>query len=153
MNLNVGTCKPFYYICHMPRKRNNKYNDAYQLYLDGLSLGQVAKLIGVTRQCVYKAFKNRNFILRSPNFQPHQYFDGHKFSLRNHGYYEKTTGKRELMHRYVWEKYNGLILENHDIHHKNHDRGDNRIENLEMICHREHAKKYSTGNKQYKKKE
>jgi len=153
MNLNVGTCKPFYYICHMPRKRNNKYNDAYQLYLDGLSLGQVAKLIGVTRQCVYKAFKNRNFILRSPNFQPHQYFDGHKFSLRNHGYYEKTTGKRELMHRYVWEKYNGLILENHDIHHKNHDRGDNRIENLEMICHKEHAKKYSTGNNQYKKKE
>lgn len=136
----------------MPRKRDSKYDDAYQLYLDGMSLEQVADSIGVTRQCVYKAFKKRNFILRSPNFQPHQYFDGHKFTLRNHGYYEKTTGNRELMHRYVWEKYNGPILEKHDIHHKNHDRSDNRIENLEMLCHKEHARKYATGNNQYTKK-
>ena len=136
----------------MSRKRDSKYDDAYQLYLDGMSLEQVANSICVTRQCVYKAFKKRNFILRSPNFQPHQYFDGHKFTLRNHGYYEKTTGKRELMHRYVWEKHNGPILEKHDIHHKNHDRSDNRIENLEMLCHKEHAKKYATGNNQYIKK-
>lgn len=34
----------------------------------------------------------------------------------------------------------------------NHGRSDNRIENLELIYHREHARKYATGNNQHTKK-
>jgi predicted DNA-binding protein YlxM (UPF0122 family) len=131
--------------------KNQKYENAYELYLDGFSLQQVADKIGVTRQCLFKAFKRRGYILRSPNFQPYQFYDGHKFTLRNHGYYEKTTGNRELMHRYVWEKSNGKIPKGYDIHHRNRDKSDNRLENLELIEHREHAQKYSTGNNQYKR--
>jgi len=135
----------------MANKRNPVYDKAYQLYLDGLSLEQVANDIGVTRQCVYKAFKKRNFILRGINFRPHQYYDDKKFTLRNHGYYSLTVDDRVLMHRYVWEKERGVIPVGWDIHHINENRADNRIENLECLPKSEHTRKYSPHNNQYTK--
>jgi len=135
----------------MGQKRNPVYDNAYQLYLDGLSLEQVAKEIGVTRQCIYKAFKRRGFLLRGPNFKPFQYYDGKKFTLRNHGYYSLTTNKRTLMHRYVWEKEKGKIPKGWDIHHINENKADNRIENLECLSKAEHTRKYSPHNNQHTK--
>lgn len=135
----------------MGRKKIEKYDDAYKLYLDGLSLDQVAKNIGVSRQCVFKAFKKRGFILRGVNYQPHQYFNGLKFTLRNNGYFGLTTNDRILMHRYVWEFYNGKIPNGYDIHHLNNKKYDNRIENLECLSKSEHTRKYSPHNNQYTK--
>ncbi len=130
---------------------NPIYNEAYEHYLSGLSLEQVAKILKVSRQCVYKAFKKRNFLLRGHNFQPHQFYDGKKFTLRCHGYYELTTGKRTLMHRYVWEKEKGKIPNGWDIHHINNDKSDNDIQNLECLSKSEHTRKYSPHNNQYTK--
>lgn len=135
----------------MGRKRLILYDDAYDQYLTGLSLEQVAKNIGVTRQCVYKAFKKRGFILRGKNFQPYQIFNDLKFTLRNNGYYGLTTNDRILMHRYVWEFHYGKIPKDHDIHHLNNKKYDNRIENLECLTKSEHTRKYSPHNNQYTK--
>ena len=135
----------------MGQKRNPKYDDAYQLYLDGLSLQQVAKELSVSRQCIYKAFKKRGFVLRGVNFQPYQTYDGKKFTLRNHGYYSLSSSDRCLMHRYVWEKEKGKIPKGWDIHHLNEKKGDNRIENLECLPKAEHTRKYSPHNNQYTK--
>ncbi len=44
-------------------------------------------------------------------------------------------------HRYVMEQHLGRsLLPTEDIHHLNHVRTDNRLENLEVLTHSEHSK-------------
>lgn len=136
----------------MGRKRDDKYNDAYQLYLDGLSLTQVADQIKVTRQCVFKAFKKRKYQLRGKNFRPNIIYDNRKFSLRNNGYYSSTIDERGYLHRYMWEKEKGKIPEGFDIHHLDEDKSNNVIENFECISKSNHTKLHGFKNNQHTKK-
>jgi predicted DNA-binding protein YlxM (UPF0122 family) len=135
----------------MGRKKDEKYDHAYGLYLSGLSLDQVGKELGVTRQCVFKAFKKRNLQLRGINFQPFQMYDDKKFSLRNNGYYSLTTDDRCLMHRYVYQKEKGEIPDGCDIHHLDENKANNNIDNLECLPKSEHTRKYSPHNNQHTK--
>jgi hypothetical protein len=139
------------YISLYMRKRDSKYDLAYQLYLDGLSLEQVSKEINVSRQSVFSAFKKRGFTLRGVNFRPHQIYDGKKFTLRNTGYYSLTTDDRCLMHRYVWIKEKGQIPKGWDIHHKDEVKSNNVVGNLECLPKSENTRKYSPHNNQYTK--
>ncbi len=143
-----GICQ--LYLC-MGRKKLEKYEEAYEMYLEGLSLAQVGLKMGISRQSVYTAFDRRGYILRGPNFQPIQYHNGEKYTLRPTGYYERTIFPRIAMHRAVWESVNGTIPENYDIHHINEDKADNRIENLECLPKALHTKLYSPHNNQYGK--
>ena len=135
----------------MGRKQNPIYDQAYEKYLMGKSLEQIANKIGVSRQCVFKAFKKRGFELRGPNFQPEQFYDGKKFTLRATGYFALTTNDRCLMHRYVWEKEKGPIPDDWDIHHKDEVKSNNAIDNLECLSKAEHTRLYSPHNNQYTK--
>ncbi|MGZ6360320.1 MAG: HNH endonuclease signature motif containing protein [Ktedonobacterales bacterium] len=56
----------------------------------------------------------------------------------DNGYY--TT--RLLLHRYVWEQAHGPIPSGYHIHHKNGDKHDNRLENLELLTHGEHSARH-----------
>lgn len=47
------------------------------------------------------------------------------------------THKR--IHRCVWEAFNGLIPDRLEVNHMNLNREDNRIENLELLTHRENV--------------
>jgi hypothetical protein len=124
----------------MGQPRNKKYDDAFSLYEEGLSLSQVANELSVTRQSVYEAFRKRGFTLRKPNYQPVQWFDGKKFTLRNHGYFELTVEPRTLMHRYIWEKERWPIPIGWDVHHIDENKWNNRIENFECLPKSEHTR-------------
>jgi hypothetical protein len=72
--------------------------------------------------------------------QKYQYFNGIKFTRDNKtGYYLNST-IRKRMHRYVWEFYNGEIPKGFHIHHKDKDKANNDIINLEPIPFSAHAK-------------
>mgnify|MGYP006422404251 CR=1 FL=1 len=67
-----------------------------------------------------------------------QVFEGLKYYLC--GNYYQRDGVR--LHRKVWERNKGSIPYGFHIHHKNGDRGDNRIENLEIKEASNHIKEH-----------
>ena len=68
------------------------------------------------------------------------YFDGYKFTRDNKtGYYLNST-IRQRLHRYVWEFYNGPIPKGYHIHHKDFNKANNDISNLQLLSLEEHEK-------------
>ena len=49
------------------------------------------------------------------------------------------VASKRRVHRLVWEAFNGLIFGRLEINHKNLVREDNRLENLEILSHRENV--------------
>jgi len=127
------------------------WEQRYKEYNKGFSLAEIGRMFGVTRQSIYDGFHRRKLKLREKKRLPYQFFNGEKFTLRNTGYYGRTKGNRTLMHIVVWKYHNGNIPKEHDLHHKNHDKTDNRIDNLELYSKSEHASKFNTGANGYGK--
>lgn len=55
---------------------------------------------------------------------------------------DKTTGRSHFVHRRVAEKAFGPIPPGYHVHHKDHDKHNNRASNLEILSPSEHAKKH-----------
>lgn len=53
-----------------------------------------------------------------------------------------TKGVR--YHRYLWEKHNGKIPEGYVIHHKDGNKLNNNLDNLQLMSSKEHAKLHNT---------
>jgi hypothetical protein len=71
------------------------------------------------------------------------WFNGYKFTKDDKsGYYLSATqlkdGKQVRLHRYVWEHFNGEIPQGYHVHHKDGDKSNNDISNLEALSHQEH---------------
>lgn len=73
-------------------------------------------------------------------------YDGKRFYEDKKGYWlgyrigQDGKQRRIRLHTYVWEKYNGPVPDGYDIHHIDHDRSNNNIENLIAMPESEHHK-------------
>ena len=72
-----------------------------------------------------------------------QIFNGVTFVRDKSGYYRVSTNYSITMHRYVWEYYNGKIPDNCEIHHIDGNRGNNSIDNLQLMTVKEHKEYHS----------
>lgn len=71
------------------------------------------------------------------------YFDGLYFKKDYRGYFRCWTKHKGLrLHRYVWEKENGQIPEGYEIHHRDGNKSNNHISNLELLTAKEHSQKH-----------
>jgi hypothetical protein len=70
-------------------------------------------------------------------------FNGRKYRLSS-GYYkaENWGSGPSSLHRAKWEHYRGPIPDGFDVHHKNGDRADNKMVNLELIERIEHMRQH-----------
>lgn len=73
----------------------------------------------------------------------HQYFNGKMFTRdESTGYYlcstKSSNGIRKRMHVYVWEYYNGSVPAGYHVHHKDENKSNNDISNLELRIGTEH---------------
>lgn len=76
-------------------------------------------------------------------------YNNHKFYPTKQGYWLGTVNKKPIrLHRYVWEQHNGKIPKGYHIHHKNGNKNDNRVENLEMLPAAAHLSAHSNEPKQ-----
>ena len=67
--------------------------------------------------------------------------DGYKFRKdKKTGYYlsNRINGKRYRLHRYIYQKYYGEIPKGYDIHHIDHNKDNNEIENLQLLTSTKH---------------
>jgi hypothetical protein len=125
----------------------------YQLYQRGYSCEQVSKAFGISRQSVHLRFTRQKLQLR-PRIIPLPYilYRGKKYTRRKNDYYACTSGTRQFLHRQVWIDSRGLIPQNYDVHHKDNDKSNNHINNLELISKSKHAIKYPGRQNQYTKR-
>jgi hypothetical protein len=115
----------------------------YALYNEGYSLAQVGAAFGVTRQSVYDRFHVRGLALR-PKQKPLPFimWNSVRYSRRAHGYFARTSGTRSYLHRDVWEHSNGPIPGGYDVHHRDGNKENNALPNLELLTVSDHGKKH-----------
>lgn len=77
-----------------------------------------------------------------------QYYDGYLVNFSSSNGYPTifVNGKNILLHRYVWEKNFGEIPKGYEIHHKDKNKLNWSIDNLELIEIEKHHRKHAIEN-------
>lgn len=67
-------------------------------------------------------------------------YAGVKWHPRQDGYYQNKY--RGLLHRFMWEEANGPIPDGMQVHHRNHNKRDNRVDNFVLVTPGEHWREH-----------
>lgn len=65
------------------------------------------------------------------------YCDNYKFRKDKRGYWISGT-LHKYLHQYIYEKYKGNIPKGYEVHHIDHNKDNNEIENLKLVTKQEH---------------
>lgn len=77
-------------------------------------------------------------------------YDGIVWVKQRSGYYEGTHKTKKLknkkcwLHQYIYEKYYGEQPKGFSVHHKDLNKDNNSIDNLELISRKDHSSMHST---------
>lgn len=102
------------------------------------SLRQSAAVWGISNQAFHAILRRRG-LQRPKKRNPFIAFQGEKFAIEHQGYYRSTrystrrTGAHRLLHRVVWEHYNGPIPAGHIVAFRDANRANCDPENLLCI--------------------
>ncbi len=70
-------------------------------------------------------------------------YDGLAFYKTQYGYHERRGVG--LLHRYIWEKMNGKIPNGYIVHHKDGNRDNNNMNNLQCMSLGDHTSLHQKG--------
>ncbi|MCW5318993.1 hypothetical protein GTQ43_36755 [Nostoc sp. KVJ3] len=144
------------------------------MYESGMTQAEVAEHFGVKQKTIWKLFKQAQYQSRIPINKKNIKTGDQKaenngnwkggVTITGNGYImvrcpdhprAKEMGNYVYQHILVMERYLGRYLEwyglghkdNEVVHHINHNKQDNRIENLQLMKHSQHIKLHSDENK------
>ena len=73
-------------------------------------------------------------------------YAGLKWSKKPSGYYQstvRTTDRKNWLHQFVYEEANGTIPDGYEVHHRDHNKDNNKVENLELLSTEEHKEAHA----------
>jgi len=109
--------------------------EAKGMFADGAALGAVADFLGASITTAFNIKHGKTWVgdSHARPVKTHVAADHYvRFSPCKDGKYTKVA-----VHRAMWEAFVGPIPAGMEINHKNLDRADNRLDNFELLTHRE----------------